>query len=195
MRAVRSGGPPVPADSTSAVKSRRPCDSALRRRSSRHAHNSSAAEGPENRTSRRGTADWPAAAAGAMRARHSADAADFMSLQLDVRRERSAVPTVRLMSPAVCGRSTARRLHPDRRATGRQEQSAKYIGRWNLAPAERRAAPEPDRRWSGAEWNTSRNVIALDRFRAIRRGRQLFQRWSPGRRRHCALLTYRVVGV
>jgi hypothetical protein len=48
---------------------------------------------------------------------------------------------------------------------------------------------------SGADWNTSRNVIALDPFRAIRRGRQLFERWSPGRRRHCALLTYRAVGV
>ena len=29
---------------------------------------------------------------------------------------------------------------------------------------------------SGADWNTSRNVIALDPFRAIRRGRQMFQR-------------------
>jgi hypothetical protein len=36
-------GAPVQADSTSAVKSRRPCASALRRRSSRHAHNTAAA--------------------------------------------------------------------------------------------------------------------------------------------------------
>src|SRR6188508_3242282 len=91
MRAVRSSSLPVPADSTSAVKSRRPCASASRRKSSRHAHNSSTAEGPENRTSRTETARWPAAAAGAMRARHSANAVDFMSLELDVPSERSAV--------------------------------------------------------------------------------------------------------